>query len=265
MNTHGNACRKDELESNGAVNVADTVTSPIAPMCLPDDIENTFAGISAEQRVRWAIQNLSARPVLSSSFGAQAAVMLHLLTRIEPDIPVILLDTGYLFPETYQFVDQLYNRLQLNLRVFRGDLSPGWQQARYGKLWEQGANGLDRYNRINKVEPMRRALKSLQAGTWFSGLRRQQSASRADTPFIEYKAGKDGLQPIWKVHPLADWSDRDVGIYLKQHDLPYHPLWDQGYVSIGDTHTSTRLADGMSAEDTRFFGLQRECGIHTEI
>lgn len=265
MSMLSNACRKDELEFDVNVDVIDTSANQLSKVLPSDDIETTFLDISAEQRVRWAIRHLSGRPVLSSSFGAQSAVMLHLLTTFEPDIPVILIDTGYLFPETYQFIDQLYDRLHLNLKVFRSDISPAWQQARYGKLWEKGANGLNHYNRINKVEPMRRALKTLQAGTWFSGLRRNQSSSRANTPFIEQRPAKEGLQSIWKVHPLADWTDRDIGMYLKQHDLPYHPLWDQGYVSIGDTHTTTRLADGMSAEETRFFGMQRECGIHTEI
>lgn len=265
MSAHINACRKDELEFDVDFNVAETSTNLVSTIRPPHDIETTFAEISAEQRVRWAMQHLAGHPVLTSSFGAQSAVMLHLLTSIEPDIPVILIDTGYLFPETYQFIDRLHDRLRLNLKVFRSDISPGWQEARYGKLWEKGANGLNHYNRINKVEPMRRALKTLQAGIWFSGLRRNQSSTRANTPFIEQRPGKVGLQSIWKVHPLSDWTDRAVGMYLKQHDLPYHPLWDQGYVSIGDTHTTTRLVDGMSAEETRFFGQQRECGIHTLI
>lgn len=261
----GNSCLKSELdyvstpvaEKQSVVNV-----SPIKPIA---DTESLMAGMAAQDRVRWAIDNLAGRPVLSSSFGAQSAVMLHLLTRVQPDIPVILLDTGYLFPETYQFIDRLHDRLGLNLRVFRAELSTNWQEARYGKLWEQGESGLSHYNRINKVEPMRRALKSLQAGVWFSGLRRKQSSSRAQTAFVEHRPSQNSLQSHWKVHPLADWTDRDIGLYLKEYDLPYHPLWDQGYVSIGDTHTTTRLVDGMNAEDTRFFGLQRECGIHTQI
>ncbi len=267
MNTQQcNTCEKDlpGVTEMSAVNdaAASTSVTPIRPLA---DVEIRMGQMSAEQRVHWVIDNLAGRPVLSSSFGAQSAVMLHLLTGIEPDIPVILIDTGYLFPETYQFIDRLHDRLRLNLKVFRSDLSPAWQEARYGKLWEKSESGLNHYNRINKVEPMRRALKSLQAGLWFSGLRRGQSQSRANIQFIERREGKDGLQPIWKVHPLADWTDRDVGMYLKNHDLPYHPLWDQGYVSIGDTHTTSRLADGMTAEETRFFGLQRECGIHTQI
>ncbi|HET7588489.1 MAG TPA: phosphoadenylyl-sulfate reductase [Gammaproteobacteria bacterium] len=216
-------------------------------------------GMSAEARAAWALSQLPGVHALSSSFGIQAAVSLHLMTRLMPDIPVILIDTGYLFPETYRFIDQLTTRLNLNLKVYRPRHSAAWQEARYGRLWEQGRAGLRRYNRLNKVEPMRRALAELKIGTWYSGLRRTQSKSRAATPFVEFRNNR------YKVHPIADWSSRDVWVYLKRHRLPYHPLWEQGYVSIGDVHTTRRWEPGMREEDTRFFGIQRECGLHSEV
>jgi phosphoadenosine phosphosulfate reductase len=215
--------------------------------------------LDAERRVEWALAHGDGNPALSSSFGAQSAVTLHLLTRQKPDIPVILIDTGYLFPETYRFADELADRLKLNLQVYRPLVSRAWMEARHGRLWEQGVVGLDNYNQLRKVEPMRRALDELGVGTWFTGLRRNQSASRADTPIVQQRGGR------LKVSPIADWSDRDVWQYLKQHDLPYHPLWHEGYVSIGDFHTTTRWEPGMRDEDTRFFGLKRECGIHEDI
>lgn len=138
---------------------------------------------TAEQRVAWALENLPDTHFLSSSFGIQAAVMLHLLTSQKPDIPVVLTDTGYLFPETYQFIDSLTERLNLNLKVYRSTHSPAWQEAKYGKLWEQEGEGLKQYNYLNKVEPMTRALKELNAGTWYSGLRRGQSSTRADKKY----------------------------------------------------------------------------------
>jgi len=194
--------------------------------------------------------------VLTSSFGAQAAVSLHLVTRQQRDIPVVFIDTGYLFPETYQFVDELTQRLDLDLRVYRSRMSPAWQEARFGKRWEQGVKGLKTYNRDNKVEPMERALKELDVGTWFAGLRRDQSDSRANAPFLDWSGER------WKVHPIADWSDRDVYLYLRKHNLPYHPLWEQGYVSIGDMHTTLSINDVEHRDQTRFFGLKRECGLH---
>ena len=214
---------------------------------------------NAEQRVEWALANGEKGHALSSSFGAQSAVALHLLTRQQPDIPVILVDTGYLFPETYRFADELVKRLKLNLKVVRPLVSRAWMEARHGRLWEQGVVGIDQYNNLRKVEPMRRALDEFGVRTWFTGLRRSQAASRRDTPIVELRNGR------YKVSPLADWTDRDVWLYLKKHGLPYHPLWDEGYVSIGDFHTTSRWEPGMREEDTRFFGLKRECGIHVEL
>ncbi|MCB1685666.1 MAG: phosphoadenylyl-sulfate reductase [Pseudomonadales bacterium] len=215
-----------------------------------------MAGLDAAGRIACALEHLPGRHVLTSSFGAQAAVSLHLLTVAMPDIPVILLDTGYLFKETYQFIDDLTRRLSLNLQVYRSRRSPAWQEAADGQRWTKGVEGIDAYNAENKVEPMRRAMRDQQVGTWFSGLRRSQSESRRDTPYVQYTGGQ------FKVCPIADWSDKDVFNYLMEHSLPYHPLWHEGYVSIGDTHTTLSLLDAENEESTRFFGLKRECGLH---
>ena len=212
--------------------------------------------LTAAERVQWALDYLPDKPILTSSFGAQSAVMLHLLTQHQSDIPVVLIDTGYLFPETYEFIDQLSSRLELNLKVFRPELSPAWQEKRFGRLWEQGIRGIRQYNQFNKVEPMAEALDALQAGTWFSGLRRSQSDSRRGTGIVQAHGN------VVKVHPLADWTDRDIHGYLKANELPYHPLFNEGYVSIGDRHTSRPLSVVKNDEEARFFGLVRECGLH---
>ena len=225
-------------------------------MAALDYYERSFAHMTAENRVRWSLDRLPGNHVLSSSFGAQAAVSLHLLTQVAPGIPVILVDTGYLFPETYRYIDQLSERLNLNLKVYRSELSPAWQEARFGRRWEQGLAGIEAYNQANKVEPMRRALRELQAGTWFAGLRRRQTHSRGNIPFLEIAGSR------WKVHPIADWTDRDVGRYLGKHNLPRHPLWAKGYVSIGDTHSTRPIHKVEHMDETRFHGLKRECGLH---
>jgi phosphoadenosine phosphosulfate reductase len=214
--------------------------------------------LTAQDRVAWAIEHLEGNYVVSSSFGIQAAVMLHLVSQVKPDVPVILTDTGYLFPETYRFIDELTEKLNLNLQIFRAENSPNWQEARYGKLWEQGVEGIEKYNKINKVEPMRRAFNELKVGTWFSGLRREQSSSRANLPILAIQNG------VFKFLPVIDWTNKDVHYYLKENDLPYHPLWDEGYLSVGDTHTTRKWEPGMSEEETRFFGLKRECGLHED-
>ena len=220
-------------------------------------LNSEFRAWNAQARVAAALERLPGEHILSSSFGAQAAVSLHLVTRLVPRIPVVLIDTGYLFPETYRFVDEMTQRLDLNLRIYRSAQSAAWLEARHGKLWEQGREGIERYNRIHKVDPMERALRELHASTWFAGLRREQSASRATIEPIQLTgAGR------YKVHPLFDWTDHDIYRYLRKHDLPYHPLWEQGYISIGDWHTTRNLRDATDAGATRFFGLKRECGLH---
>ena len=212
--------------------------------------------LDARDRIAWSFEHLPGSHVLSSSFGVQAALMLHLVGEVAPGTPVVFVDTGYHFAETYRFVDQLNDRLRINLKVYRPRLSAAWQEARHGRRWEQGREALAAYNRDNKVEPMRRALDELRVGTWFSGLRRNQAPSRTELSFVNWQWAR------CKVHPVADWTDRDVHAYLKAHDLPYHPLRESGYISIGDWHTTRPLGEIESESEARFFGLMRECGLH---
>ena len=218
-----------------------------------------LAGLTAQERIAWALEHLPQQAVVSSSFGIQAAVMLHLMTKAQPDIPVVLTDTGYLFAETYHFIDELTEKLSLNVHTYRAAHSAAWQEARYGKLWEQGIDGLEKYNRINKVEPMQQALKALNAGTWFAGLRREQAKSRSQLEVLAIHGDR------FKVLPIIDWSNKDIHHYLVDNELPYHPLWYENYVSVGDIHSSEPLQPGMLEEETRFNGIKRECGLHYEI
>jgi phosphoadenosine phosphosulfate reductase len=232
-----------------AADIASTAVSQAAA-------DRDLSKASARERLAWALDLFGDSLVASTSFGAQSAVMLHLATQASPGIPVVFIDTGYLFPETYRFADELTQRLKLNLKVYRAVESAAWLEARHGKLWEKGAEGLAAYNRIAKVEPMQRALSELHAKAWVAGLRRSQSSTRAGLPIVGTQDGRT------KVLPIADWSDRDVHRYLTENKLPYHPLWEKGYVSIGDVQTTRPLTADMSPEETRFFGIKRECGIH---
>ena len=228
---------------------------PAAQLQALAAINQQLAPLSPAERVAFALQELPGQHMLSSSFGIQAAVMLHLVTQAKADIPVVLTDTGYLFPETYRFIDELTERLQLNLQVYRAQITPAWQEARFGQLWTT-PEGLKQYNQLNKVEPMQRALQELQVSSWFTGRRRRQSSSRTDTPIVGIQRG------VLKINPIVEWTNKDIFYYLKDHNLPYHPLWEQGYVSVGDTHSSAPLSAGMNEEDTRFNGMGRECGLH---
>jgi phosphoadenosine phosphosulfate reductase len=235
-----------------------TINQEVADQEALSVVNRTLESLPAEQRVEQAVELLPGTHVLSSSFGAQSAVMLHMVNQVVPGIPVILVDTGYLFPETYQFVDELTQKLKLNLKIYRPASSAAWQESRYGKLWDKGLEGIEQYNKMNKKEPMERALTELRAATWFSGLRRAQAKTRENIAPVELKRGR------FKVHPLYDWTDRDVGRYLKANGLPYHPLWDKGYLSIGDWHTTRSITEVDSVDQLRFFGLKRECGLHED-
>ena len=225
------------------------------PEMLPVESER-LEKLSAEERVRWAAEVFGDRLILSTSFGIQSAVMLHLVTEVVPQIPVVFVDTGYLFPETYRFADELTNRLKLNLKVYNPQQTAARQEALTGRLWEQGREGLEKYNFINKVEPMNRAMQELGATAWLAGLRRVQSSTRGQLDILQLQ------KRTYKIHPILDWSERDIYQYLTKNNLPYHPLWDKGYVSVGDAHSSAPLTAGQTAEETRFNGLKRECGLH---
>ena len=220
------------------------------------EISANLEKVSAEERVRWALERFRPRIMLSTSFGVQSAVLLHMVTQQWPEIPVVMVDTRYLFPETYRFADQLTARLNLNLKVYRAEVSAAWLEARHGKMWEHGVDGIEKYNQINKVEPMQRAIRELAVRGWITGLRRQQARSRKDVGVLQSQNN------VVKVQPIIDWTDKMIYDYLKKYGLPYHPLWEQGYVSIGDVHTTRPLTANMTEEETRFFGLKRECGLH---
>jgi phosphoadenosine phosphosulfate reductase len=215
-----------------------------------------LAPLETAERISRILETFGERIFLSTSFGIQSAVLLHLCTQLRAHLPVVWVDTGYLFPETYRFAAQLTERLGLNLKIYAPRLTAAYQEALYGKRWEGGKDGIEAYNLVNKVEPMNRAVMELGAIGWIAGLRRQQSSTRQGLDILVRQ------NKVIKVHPIIDWTSKDVYEYLLKHDLPYHPLWNDGYVSVGDWHSTTRLADAGSEEATRFGGIKRECGLH---
>ncbi|WDR80696.1 phosphoadenylyl-sulfate reductase [Candidatus Purcelliella pentastirinorum] len=221
-----------------------------------EEINFKLNKLSSFDRILWALDNLEENFILSSSFGIQSMVLLHMITSKISNIPIVFIDTGYLFPETYLFVDKLVKKMNLNLKIFRSIISPAWQEARYGKLWKNGIDGIDLYNKINKVKPMKFALKKLLVKTWFSGLRRSQSKSRKNLSILSIQ------RKIFKFLPILDWDNKKIFDYIKKYDLEYHPLWKDGYVSLGDIHTTSKINSNISEEETRFFGIKRECGLH---
>jgi phosphoadenosine phosphosulfate reductase len=223
----------------------------------PEELSAALASKRAGERLRFLHERLGGRLVASTSFGLQAAVMLHLIHEHAPKIPVIFIDTGFLFPETYQYAEELTSRLNLDLRIYQPAVSAARMQALWGNLWETSQKDADRYGLITKIEPMNRALRETGADVWLSGLRRSQSSTRVDRPFVEQQ------KRTIKAYPILDWADAQVDLYFHQNDLPRHPLADKGYVTMGDWH-STRPAAKDAAESSRFDGEKYECGLHLD-
>ena len=221
-------------------------------------LADELRGMEAGGRLRLLRERYASRLVATTSFGVQAAVMLHLIHEHAPDVPVVFIDTGYLFPETYRYVEELTRMLDLDLRVYQPGLTAARQEALYGRLWEQGQDGLGRYAVINKIEPMDRALRELGADVWLSGVRRSQSSTRALRPLAEQQS------KTLKVYPILDWPDARVAAYFHAHRLPRHPLEAAGYATMGDWHSTRPRAEGEDGETTRFDGVKYECGLHLE-
>jgi phosphoadenosine phosphosulfate reductase len=196
---------------------------------------------------------------VTTSFGAQSAAFLHLVTRVAPNIPVLFIDTGYHFPETLVFSQEITRRLGLNLKIYRPRLSSEEIETRHGKLWEQGLAGLAQFHEIIRVEPLRRAFQEVNPAIWLAGLRRSGSEHRQKQELLSRQDSR------WKLLPILEWSDQEVGRYLSTHGLPFHPLWEKGYVSIGDRVTTKRLDEVSDPRELRHFGWKRECGLHDRV
>ncbi|OQR81744.1 phosphoadenosine phosphosulfate reductase [Thraustotheca clavata] len=220
-------------------------------------VNASLRGRTASEIVAWACDTFGPSIVLSSSFGVQSAVMLHLVTKQMPNVPVVWIDTGYLFPETYEFAQELRGKFQLNLQIYQSVLSPAHMEALYGKLWEQGTVDAHRlYGQLRKVEPMERALKQLNAKALLVGLRAEQTSHRKNLDIVHVHNGR------LKICPILHWTAQDVDKYMEKHNLPYHPLKAKGYESIGDVHSSRPIAPNELVRITRFHGIAQECGLH---
>jgi phosphoadenosine phosphosulfate reductase len=138
-------------------------------------------------------------------------------------------------------------------------MSPAYQVESFGELWEQGKEGMKKYNFINKKEPMERALQELGAKAWLSGLRKAQSEERSKRPFIEKQ------DDVIKIYPILDWDDRKTYKYLPDNEIPYHPLEGMGYESLGDRHSTVKYDPSKSSGESRHGGHGRECGLHLDL
>jgi phosphoadenosine phosphosulfate reductase len=207
--------------------------------------------LTAEETLEFLLESFPGKVALACSFQKEETVLLDMLFKLEPNARVFAIDTHHLFPETYAYWREVEQRYGTTIEVFAGP-SPEELAATHGdELWERKP---DLYLAIAKVAPLVRALEGLEA--WITGIRRDQSPTRADAP----KIGWDERHELWKANPLADWTGEMCLDYIRAHELPYNPLHDRGYDSIGDTH-STQPGAGRSG---RWAGTDKvECGIHT--
>ena len=220
------------------------------PMAGPDGEHPDFEGRSAPELLEYMVERFHPRMYVACSFQKEASVIMDLLVKIEPSARFFTLDTHVLFPETYEVWKQLEDRYGIEVEIYQG-ISLERQAAVHGdELWNRDP---DACCGIRKVGPMNEALSKVDA--WMSGLRRDQSTSRANTPKLAW----DKKHGLWKANPLAEWSEKDVWTYLFENDVPYNPLHDRGYESIGCTHCTKPGA----AREGRWTGNDKtECGIH---
>jgi phosphoadenosine phosphosulfate reductase len=221
-----------------------------------EKLNRDFEAQSSGDIVRWAVSEFGPDLAMSTSFGAESAVLLHLVTQVKADIPVLFTNTGFHFKETLDHRDYLVKRLKLNLRELKPEIPHDQFLAQYGKLYERDP---DRCCAMNKIAPFEKALKDYKA--WITGIRRNQASTRQSAPFVENY--RDSLV---KVSPLLNWTGKMLWDYAKKHDLPYHPLWEKGYLSIGcSPENCTRPVKlGEDPRSGRWAGTGKiECGIHT--
>ena len=210
---------------------------------------------SAEQVLRWAFEKFGRDVAISSAFGAEGMTVIDMASRIRPDFRLFTIDTEFLFPETYNLMDQIEDRYGIRIERVYSLLSPEEQERQHGAaLWKRDP---DQCCNLRKVEPLRRKLDELQA--WITSIRRDQTSFRAGAHKIEWDA-KFGLV---KVNPIADWSTKQVWRYLLDRRVPYNPLHDQNFPSIGCTHCTRAIRPGEDLRAGRWSGFSKtECGLH---
>jgi phosphoadenosine phosphosulfate reductase len=191
------------------------------------------------------------------SFQAEDVALLHLLRQVEPNIPVLFLDTGYHFPSVIEYRDRLAAAWNLNLVNLASSLTVAQQESQFGILYQSEPS---RCCNIRKVEPLFSALSNYE--TWFTGLRREQSPTRANLQPEELSTLPSG-KPIHKISPLALWTWNEVWAYLRVNEIPHAPLYDEGYTSIGCAPCTAKPSDPVNLRSGRWGGAKLECGIHT--
>jgi phosphoadenosine phosphosulfate reductase len=209
----------------------------------------------AERILEWSFNTFGDQIAISSAFGAEGMAVIDIASRLRRQFRVFTLDTEFLFPETYLLMDRVEQKYGITIERVYSLLPPEEQEKIHGAaLWSRDP---DQCCSLRKIEPLRRKLGELQA--WITGIRRDQTADRAVAKKIEWDA-KFGLV---KVNPIVDWNSEQVWRYIRAHDVPYNPLHDSGYPSLGCTHCTRAVHPGEDARAGRWSGSEKtECGLH---
>jgi phosphoadenosine phosphosulfate reductase len=220
-----------------------------------EQVKTVAESWTAQGVLRWAFETFGSNVAISSAFGAEGLVLIDMASRARKNFRLFTLDTEFLFPETYNLMDRVEQKYGITIERVFPLLSPEEQQRVHGSaLWQRNP---DQCCQLRKVEPLRRKLGELQA--WITSIRRDQTPARADAGKIEW----DSQYDLVKINPLADWTSKQVWRYIHEHDVPYNPLHDRGYPSIGCTHCTRAVLPGEDERAGRWSGSSKtECGLH---
>jgi phosphoadenosine phosphosulfate reductase len=210
---------------------------------------------SPQEALRWAFDEFAEKIALATGFGAEGVALIDMAVKINPSPKIFFIDTGFLFPQTYELRRRIEDRYRIEIRAFSTSLSPETQEQVYGPgLWSRDP---DLCCRLRKLEPLKPALGGLAA--WVTAIRRDQTAERAAARVVEW----DSRWQLVKVNPLAAWTRRDVWSYVVKNGVPYNPLHDENYPSIGCTHCTRAVGRGEDERAGRWSGhAKTECGLH---
>ncbi len=216
--------------------------------------------MTSQEMLLWGYEQFDNEFAITTSFGIQSSVLLKMVSEscLQKKIKIFWIDTGYLPAETYQYAEKLINDLSLQIEVLQSELSPARMESLYGKLWETNkASDLDMYHKIRKIKPLENNLEKHNIQCWASGVRSSQTQNRNKMKFL------DVIRERLSLRPLLNWTNKDIFYYMKENNLPDHPLFAKGYSTVGDWHSSSPDGMGKQGRDTRFRGVKQECGLHT--
>ena len=216
--------------------------------------------MNPQEMLLWGYKKFDNQFAITTSFGIQSSVLLNIVSKssLQKKIKIFWIDTGYLPPETYQYAEKLINYLSLEVEVLQSELSPARMESLYGKLWETNKRSdLDKYHELRKIKPLEKGLEKNNIKCWASGVRSSQTEVRNKMKLLAIIRQRLSLRPLLKM------TNKDIFYYMQENNLPAHPLFEKGYSTVGDWHSSEPDGVNKQGRATRFGGVKQECGIHT--